>query len=188
MLAGHFAVGLALKARYHKVPLLAFLCSALLLDWILLVLVWQDVEHFRLVVMANGLRQLDLHDAVYSHSLFWSLFYAVVTFLVFVRAEGERHWAVPLGLGVFSHWVLDALFYDHLPFANFGPRTDFGLGWASLSSVLAFGCESVVVLAGWWIYFHSRRVPTSAQWPFWGVLMVLILMLFLNPLLLHILK
>src|SRR5262245_19717790 len=111
MLAGHFAVGLALKARYHKVPLLAILFSTLLLDWILLVLVWQKVEHFHFVTMANGGTQLDLHDAVYSHSLFWSLFYAVVTFLVFVRAEGQRHWSVPLGLGMFSHWVLDALWY-----------------------------------------------------------------------------
>jgi hypothetical protein len=188
MLAGHFAVGLALKARYHQVPLLAILCSTLLLDWIWLVLVWQEVESSRLVLMSNGMARLDLYDVAYSHSLFWSAFYAVVTFLVFVRAESERHWAVPLSLGVFSHWVLDALLYDNLPFANFGPRTDFGLGWASLSSALALGCEGVVVLAGWWIYFHSRRVPASAQRPFWVVLGVLIMMLFLKPLLLQILK
>jgi hypothetical protein len=84
--------------------------------------------------------------------------------------------------------VLDAIFYDHLPFANFGPRTDFGLGWASLNSILALGCESVVVLAGWWVYFHNQRVSASSQWPVWVTLMVLVLILFSNPLLLQVLK
>lgn len=186
MLAGHFAVGLALKARYHKVPLLAILCSTLLLDWIWLVLVWQEVEHFRLLFPMEDWIQLDLYDVAYSHSLFWSLFYAVAAFLVFVRAEGQRHWAVPLGLGVLSHWVLDALFYANLPFANFGPSTHFGLGLASLSPVLALCSEGVIVLAGWWTYYRSRRVATSVRWPLWLSLVILIVMLFANQLLMAI--
>jgi hypothetical protein len=186
MLAGHFAVGLALKARFHKVPLLAILCSTLLLDWIWLVLVWQDVEHFRLLGPAGGGIQLDLYDIAYSHSLFWSLFYAVAAFLVFVRGEGQRHWAVPLSLGVFSHWLLDAVLYANLPFANFGPRTHLGLGWTSLSPVLALSSEGVIVFAGWWMYYRSRHVSTSVRWPLWLSLVILIVMLFANQLLMAI--
>ena len=183
MLAGHFAVGLALKARYREVPLPALLLSTQLLEVIWFVLAWQGVEHFRLFFLLNGTLQLDLYDVQYSHALFWSLFYMAAVFIIFVRAEGQRHWAVPLSLGVFSHWLLDAISYADLPFANFGPDLRFGLGLSSHSSLLALGCESGIVLMGWWIYYRSRRATASATWPLWLSLAILVFMLFSNQML-----
>ncbi len=176
MLAGHFAVGLALKARYHQVPVLAILFSVLLLDWIWLVLVWQDVEHFRLFFTTKSLMQLDLYDVAYSHSLFWALFYAVGTFLVFVRAEGQRHWAAPLSLGIFSHWLLDGISYSNLPFANFGPAFHCGLGLEAAFPILACAIEGVIVLAGWGFYYQTQG-SAAARGPLWAILMVLLLLL-----------
>jgi len=186
MLSGHFAMGLALKARYREVPLLVLLFSVQLLDWIWLVLAWRGVEHFRLFFAANGTLQLDLYDVRYSHALFWSLFYAAGVFIVFVRAEGQRHWAVPLSLGVLSHWLLDAMSYSDLPFANFGPEIRFGLGLSSLSPFWVFGLEGSIVLLCWWIYYRSRRATASAAWPLWLGLAILVLMLFSNQFLMSI--
>ncbi len=183
MLAGHLAVGLALKARYREVPLLVLLFSVQLLDWIWLVLAWQGVEHFRIFFATQGPLQLDLYDVRYSHAMFWSVFYGAAVFILFARAEGRRHWAVPLGLGIFSHWVLDAIWYSDLPFANFGPELRLGLGLNSLSPFLTLGLEGGLVMLCWWIYYRSRRAMASGALPLWLSLGLLVLMLFSNQLL-----
>jgi len=178
MLAGHFAVGLALKSRYDKVPLLALLLAVNLLDWIRLVLLWQGVEPFQLVTSISAGLQPDFHQARYSHALFWSLFYAAGVWIVFVRAEGQRHWAVPLSLGVLSHWLLDAILDAPLPFANFGPDLYLGLGWRNTSPMFAVAIEGAVVCAGWWLYYCKRRGAASRRWPLWLSLVVLLVLLF----------
>lgn len=175
MLAGHVAVGLGLKARYREVPFLLLLLSVVLLDVIWLVLVWREVEPLRFF-FAAGARQCDFHEAVYSHSLFWSCFYALVVFLLFVRAEQQRQWAVPLSLGVLSHWLLDALVHSDLPFANFGADLRLGIGLFSLSPLLALGLESVIAFTGWWLYCRSRASEMKSPWPGWMSLAVLLLL------------
>ena len=181
MLAGHLAFGLALKARYRATPLLVILFSVLLLDWLWLVLVWQGVEAFQVVETASEMWQRDLHGACYSHGLFWAFFYALCVFLVFVRAEGQRHWAVPLSLGVFSHWLLDSLGFANLPFANFGPALNLGFGLSAVSPILSLLVEGMIVLLGWGIYYRSQRGTASARWLLRASLVALVVLLLAQP-------
>jgi hypothetical protein len=182
MFAGHFAVGLALKTRYRNVPAWALLLAALLCDWLWLLLSALEVEHFRLFFGLNGALQLDRFEVPYSHSLFWSAFYALIVFLLFVRAEGQRHWAAPLSLAVFSHWILDWLVADPaLPFANFGPAIKFGLGIFPAAGLMV---EAVIVLACWGFYDRrTRNFAAARNWRQWAVLAALLVALCAPPLL-----
>lgn len=188
MLMGHLAVGLALKARFKRAPMLPLLLAVQLLDWIWLVLVWLGQEQIHLKPESIFL-QYDFSNAVYSHSLFWSIFYAIVTFLLFIGASEQRHWATPLSLGVLSHWPLDWLLHDHdLPFANFGPDLALGLGLQTLSSPAAFLLETLLLAVGWLIYYRSvRRDGPRQNRCAWGILATLLLLnvcLYAFPLLL----
>lgn len=186
MLAGHLAVGLAFKARYRNVPTWALLGAAILLDGLWILLTFLRVEHYRLFLNLNGALRTDWYGALYSHSLFWSAFYALIVFLLFVRAEGQRHWAVPLSLALFSHWLLDWLIADaSLPFANFGPRRYFGLGLANIFPRADFVLEGFIVLAGWWVY--DRRIKEIAAKRNWlrGAILLVLLVLWIAPLFLN---
>lgn len=177
MLMGHFAVALALKARFKRVPLLPLLLAVQLPDWIWLVLVWLGLEQFHLQPGSVFL-QYGFANAVHSHSLFWSIFYAMVTFLLFIGASEQRHWAAPLSLAVLSHWPLDWLLHDNdLPFANFGPDLTFGLGVQNLSSPAAFLLEALLLVTGWMIYYRSvRRNGLRQNRCAWGILATLLLL------------
>lgn len=174
MFAGHFAFALLLKARYRNVPMWALLLATNLCDWVWLILSARGVEHFRLYLTLAGAVQIDLYDVPYSHSLFWSAMTALLVFLLFVRAEHEHHWAVPLSIAVFSHWILDWLMCaPTLPFANFGPSLKFGLGLAELFPFAGLFFELLFVLACWWV--HDRQVNAAPRWERKAILAMLLL-------------
>lgn len=166
MLAGHVATAFAIKAYSRKVPLVIILLACMLLDIIAVVLVMLDVETFPGLITMRPRDNGEVLRAVYSHSLFWAEFYAVIVFLLFVKADGQRHWALPLSVGVFSHWILDLVNY-RLPFANFGGERSFGLALSFKAPAIAIGLEIVLVTALWGIYYRAARAnrgdrPTSA--------------------------
>jgi len=182
MFAGHFAIALALKARYRNVPLWGLLLAAQLCDVVWLVLMALNVEHYRLFFAPSGVLHLDLYDAPYSHALFWTAFYALQVFLLFVRADGQRHWAVPLSLAVLSHWLLDWLVCaPALPFANFGPEIKFGANLADTFPFAGLMLEAVIVLACWRVY--DRRVKESVAGKRWerGAIAILLIVVLLAP-------
>ncbi|MDZ7266856.1 MAG: hypothetical protein ONB48_06265 [candidate division KSB1 bacterium] len=163
MVAGHFAVALVIKARAPRVPSLLLLLAVQLPDWIWLILAWLGEERGRWIT-ATGLPYLQFDYAPYSHSLFWTVFYSLVVFLLFIGAREQRHWAVPLSLGVLSHWPLDWLVHHaDLPLANFGPLIKLGLGLQSLAPGAAHALELLLLLAGWGVYYRSLRRAADRQ-------------------------
>ena len=175
MVFGHFAVGLAIRARYRKVPFLLILISVQLLDWIWLVLSLLGVESYQVIHSPRGGLHVNFTSVPYSHSLFWSAFYSLIVFLLFVRAEGQTHWAFPLALGVFSHWILDWIVIDEgLPFANFGAERIFGLGLANRSAFAEFAFELGIVLTCWWYYYKSGISQKARRWPVWIMLAIMV--------------
>lgn len=179
MFAGHFAIALAFKARYRNVPFAALLLAAQLCDVLWLVLTALNVEHYRLYFALHGALHLDLYDVPYSHSLFWTAFYAMQVFLLFVRADGQRHWAVPLSLAVLSHWLLDWLMCAPvLPFANFGPEIKFGANLANLFPFAGLLFEAVIVLVCWRVYDHRLKESVAGRrWERGAILVVLVVLL-----------
>lgn len=163
MFIGHFAAALVIKARFPRVPIVLILLSVQLLDWIWLVLAWLGEEHSRLIP-AGGLHYVQFDYVPYSHSLFWMGFYSLVVFLLFIGARAQRHWALPLSLGVLSHWPLDWLVhYADLPLANFGPAVQLGLGVQVFSPIAAHGLELLLLLTGWGVYSRVRRRAPGRQ-------------------------
>lgn len=175
MFIGHFAVGLVIKARFQRVPMVLILLSVQLVDWIWLVLAWLGEEHSRLLP-AGGLHYVQFDHVPYSHSLFWMGFYSLVVFLLFIGARAQRHWALPLSLGVLSHWPLDWLVHHaDLPLANFGPATQLGLGLQAFSPMAAHGLELLLLLVGWGVYYRTlRRVPGRQGARVWESLVLLV--------------
>jgi hypothetical protein len=116
---------------------------------------------------------LDFYDYPISHSLLtslgWSVAFAGVYYLVKKYPKGA--WV--LGIGVFSHWVLD--FITHRPDLPLSPGSSeyFGLGlWNSFpGSVIV---EGVLFLVGVIIYVRTTtpkdRIGNYAFWSLVGFL------------------
>ena len=162
MLAGHIATAFAIKARARKVPLVMILIACMLFDIIAVVLVMLDVERFPGLITMAPRYEGEILRAAYSHSLFWAAFYAVIVFLLFVKADGQRHWALPLSLGTFSHWILDLVNY-RLPFANFGSEQSFGLALSFKTPVAAVGLEVALVAVLWSVYYRAERTNRTSH-------------------------
>src|SRR5580693_2653319 len=118
MFVGHFGVGLAGKAVAPRVSLAVWFVAVQLVDllWpIFLLLGW---EHVRVAPGITRMTPLDFYDYPITHSvvgaLGWSALLAALYALAAGRAAGRGPLSRPaiaglLGLGVFSHWLLDLL-------------------------------------------------------------------------------
>lgn len=93
MYAGHFAAGLALRGRERRVPTVALLFGAFLLDFL-----W----------IFFGVFHLD-HTAWddWSHSLLMSVFWGAIYAACFWQLGRKAFWV--LWIAVFSHYVLDLI-------------------------------------------------------------------------------
>jgi membrane-bound metal-dependent hydrolase YbcI (DUF457 family) len=155
--AGHFAVGLALKAREPKAPLWGILLGVGLLDLLFAVLVLAGVEEATITSGVPPGYSLDFID--WSHSLLTSAVWAGVFGALFWRAGGRI--AALMGIAVFSHFLLDLPM--HPPDMALWPGSDVQLGlglWRALPSgwwfvELAF----VLVLTGYYVS-RARRSDT----------------------------
>jgi membrane-bound metal-dependent hydrolase YbcI (DUF457 family) len=122
MYAGHFAAGLAIKARKPEAPTAGLLAGAVLLDLLFAVFVLAGFERVHLTPgMSPGFA---LDNVEWSHSLLM----AVVWSILFAAAFRRHDWEVRLALGiaVFSHFILD--FLVHSPDLALWPGSPIRLG------------------------------------------------------------
>ena len=113
MFIGHFAVGLAAKKVAPRVSLGTLFLSVQLLDLMWPILLLIGLEHVRINVGDTAFTPLDLYDYPISHSLVTVLGWSVLFALIYYMVKRYRMGAWVLGIGVFSHWVLD--FVTHRP-------------------------------------------------------------------------
>ena len=161
MLAGHFGLAAAVKAKEPRLPLWALLLATFWLDVIFIILYPLGIE---------GLTQAEpgyggaLIHAYYTHSLVGALLIAVITGWLASLLWGQRG-GVVIGAVVFSHWLLDLLVHrPDLPIlpGNAGglPLLGFGL-WQI--PVISFMLELGLVLAGAYLYYQSAsHLPIPA--------------------------
>ncbi|QFU76841.1 hypothetical protein EY643_14945 [Halioglobus maricola] len=147
MLAGHFAVGYALKAVEKTVPLWVLLVAVQFVDIFAQIFIFLGLERMFIPENATKITDIVIFNP-YTHSLisvpFWSLLFVAI-FALF-RPVNLRIAAV-LIIAVASHWILD--FVVHVPDLplSFSPEEKFGLGLWNYP-LLSAALETVLLLAG----------------------------------------
>jgi hypothetical protein len=154
MLAGHFGLAAAVKAKQPSVPLWALMLSTQLLDVLFVPLLLTNIETIT-PIDKGGYGEAIIH-ANYTHSLVGALLIAIVAGVLAWRAWG-RNSGLVIGAVAFSHWILDLLVHRaDLPIlpGNLGnlPLLGFGL-WAF--PWLSAAMELALIAVGGWLYFSS---------------------------------
>jgi len=173
MFIGHFGVALAAKRLAPRTSLGLLVFAAEFLDLLWPIFLLLGFEHVRVVPGITKVQPFDFYDYPFSHSLTmvlrWSL--AVGLLYYIVRRSARGAWL--LGALVTSHWVLD--FVSHrpdLPLWPGGPKVGLGL-WNSWPG--SIGVESLLFLAGVWLYLRATDAPgRKIPWSFWSLLGLLV--------------
>lgn len=174
MYVGHFAIGLAIKARYPKVPALPIMMGVGfldLLDGIFILLGFNTVTPN----LASGpYLFFDLTFIDWDHSLLAALFWSMIWGLLFIK---HRAVAAVAALAAFSHFIADWPMHnsDLALYPHSIEHYGYGL-WGKLGT-LAWVFEGVfsAVLAVYAWRISARR-GVSLVWPC-AVLVVLFLQL-----------
>src|SRR5690242_13783230 len=108
MLAGHFGLAAAVKARQPQVPLWSLMLATQFMDVIFIPLYLMGIETIENAPGTNGgYGNLIIH-AIYTHSLVGALALAVIALIAAAIPWGMRNGLIIGGM-VFSHWILDLL-------------------------------------------------------------------------------
>ena len=173
MYVGHFAIGLALKAKFPKTPALPLLMGVGfldLLDGIFIVLGFNTVTPN---LLAGPYLFFDLTFIDWDHSLVAALFWSVVWGLAFIK---DRRVAVMAFIAAFSHFVADWPMHNgDLALYPFSVE-HFGLGaWGKLGT-LSWILEGIFTGALMLYAFRSA----AARGERWGWVCAVMALLFLN--------
>jgi membrane-bound metal-dependent hydrolase YbcI (DUF457 family) len=158
MIAGHFGLAAAVKARAPGVPLWALMLATVWLDVVFVPLVLAGVETFQpLPGTRGGYGEAVIH-ADFTHSLVGALLLAV-TFGALAAVPWGRFVGGVLAAVVFSHWLLDLPMHrGDMPLLprNAGdlPLLGFGLWRAPVLSALL---ELALVVGGTLLYWRAAR-------------------------------
>ncbi len=164
MIAGHFGLAAAVKAREPRVPLWALMLATQWLDVVFVPLYLAHVERLVPVAGTAGGYGNALIHADYTHSLVGAMALAVLFALPALWRWGRRS-ALVLGAVVLSHWVIDLVVHRHdmplLPGAPAGfPTVGFGLWRHPAAAAIA---ELALVLWGTYAYGRAAIATTRAR-------------------------
>jgi membrane-bound metal-dependent hydrolase YbcI (DUF457 family) len=184
MFIGHFAVGFASKRLAPRVNLGLLLVAPLLLDMLWPVFLLLGIETVRIDPGNTAVTPLDLHDYPWSHSLLMSIVWSVLFGIAGWVTLRQIRAAIVLGIGVFSHWILD--FITHRPDMPLYPGSSVYLGLGLWSSKIGTALvEGALYVAGVAIYLRSTRpkdrIGTWAFASLAGLLAVMYPMNFFGP-------
>jgi membrane-bound metal-dependent hydrolase YbcI (DUF457 family) len=172
MYAGHFAVGLALKANRPAAPTWALLLGTGFLDVLFGIFVMLGIERVTMTTHVGQGFSLDFID--WSHSLLMSLVWSLAYGAFFWRRG--RLIALLLAFAVFSHFLLDlpmhpkdlALWPQSAIHVGFGLWNRLPIGW--------WWIELVIVLAACAYYAaRARRLKTFGGHVLWASAVILLL-------------
>src|SRR2546430_12525596 len=178
MYAGHFAAGLAMKAKQPSAPTWALLLGTGLLDVLFGVFVMLGLERVTMTPHVGQGFSLDFID--WSHSLLMSLVWSLVYGAFFWRRG--RAVACMLAFAVFSHFLLDlpmhpkdlALWPHAQSHIGLGMWTRFPIGWWWFElAVVAAACAYYVASA--------RRQKIFGGRALWACTVILLLHVLNSP-------
>ena len=176
MYIGHFAIGLALKARYPEVPALPIVLGAGfldILDGLFIVVGWDRVTPN---LLAGPYLFFDNTFIDWDHSLLAALFWSAIWGALFLR---ERRVAALAFVASLSHFVADwAVHNDDLALYPHA-ETHWGYGlWGKLgtASWVLVGVFAAALVAYAWATSARRGVSL-----FWPAIVLVVLFLSLSP-------
>jgi len=166
VVAGHFGLAAAVKAKQPQVPLWSLMLATAWLDVLFVPLYIAGIERIEPAPGTGGTGYGEgVIYADYTHSLVGALALGLLFGLIAAVPWGRRT-GVVLGAVVFSHWVLDLLVHrGDMPIlpGNFGdlPRLGFGLWQIPLAAAAA---ELALVAIGAVLYGRAaaRRAGPAA--------------------------
>ena len=160
MYAGHFAMGLAIKAREPRAPTWALLIGTGLLDILFGPFVLLGIERFRMTPGKPPGFSLDYID--WSHSLLMSLVWSALFAVWFVRRG--RAVVLAIGFAVFSHFILDWFMHPRDLALWPGSATHLGIGlwlypwwWWFELGFIALACGYLLIVSVAAKYSRPRR-------------------------------
>jgi hypothetical protein len=154
MLAGHLAVGLALKGQVPKAPMWVLMLGAALPDGILFGLAF--VGLVKITPVWGVPPGFTVSDLGWSHSILTLSIWAVLYAALFVRLGDDV--ALAAGAAVLSHFALDNLVIPGLLAPWPGSSTHLGLGlWQTMPVGWWFVELAIVLLGGAYYVFRVRR-------------------------------
>jgi len=182
MFLGHFAAAIAAKKIDHRPSLGTYILAAQFLDLLWPVLLLVGAEMVLIDPGNTAFTPLDFISYPYSHSLAAAVIWAILFGLIYFFIKRASRAALVLSLLVLSHWVLD--FITHRPDLPLGlnETTKVGLGlwnykWLTVAAeVLLFGISA---------YGYTKDTAPwnrTGQYAWWGLLLLLVLIYFLNVL------
>jgi membrane-bound metal-dependent hydrolase YbcI (DUF457 family) len=156
MLAGHFGLAAAVKARRPGLPLWSLMAATQFMDIAFVVFVLAGLEGFTNAPGTNGGYGNLIISADYTHSLVGALALSLLA-MIAVWVPWGRVNGLIIGAVVFSHWVLDLLVHRGdmpvLPGNALNlPRLGFGLWQIAWLSALV---ELAIILVGAYLYYHA---------------------------------
>lgn len=176
MYAGHFAAGMAIKAKAPAAPTWGLLVGIGLLDILFGPFVLLGIERVSLTPGVSPGFSLDYID--WSHSLAMAIVWSIAYGVLFAR-YGMRVAGV-MALAVFSHFVLDLPM--HPPDLALWPGSSIHLGfglWRSMPTGWWF--VELLVIAGALAYYAYRaRTERTFGGRVWAVVLVVLLLHIMN--------
>jgi membrane-bound metal-dependent hydrolase YbcI (DUF457 family) len=176
MFIGHLAVGFASKRAAPQASLGALFAAPILLDLLWAIFLLAGWEKVRIDPGNTAFTPLAFVHYPISHSLVAATGWAVVFALVYLARTRYRAGAVVIGLGVVSHWFLDALVHrPDLPLYP-GSTTLVGLGlWNSVAGTIIV--EGAMFGAGVWAYNAATRPRDRVgSYAFWLLVLLSVLL------------
>jgi len=157
----HHVIGFAAKSTAPELPLWVLLGGNEVLDLLSFGFEDLDLEEFAIshTTIENGLEIIVPGSIPWSHGLFMSVIWSLLTAAVVYLVSHDRRASGVLGLVVFSHWVLDLIVHPpDLPllFQN-SPKVGLGLWTTGPGFIASVILEVVLFLGGIVIYILHRR-------------------------------
>jgi len=180
MFIGHYAVGFAAKKVAPKASLGPLLAAPLLADMLWPVFVLLGIERVRIVPGIVAFNPLDLEYMPWSHSLLMDVGWGLVFGGIYYAVTKYRAGGIAIFFGVVSHWVLD--WVTHRPDMPLAPGLDTKLGLGLWNSVVGTRVvESILFIAGVWLYMRATRAREGVgRWAWWGLVGLLAVLYFMK--------
>lgn len=162
MFAGHYGVSYAFKATEKRASLGLLFLAVQFIDVLWAIFVILGLEKVQLAPQLPASR-LIYNSIPFTHSMLGALTWSVLVYILFrfipaSKSTRKASIALVMGLGVFSHWILD--FIVHRPdLGVIGNIEKVGLGLYDYP-LLAFSLEAVVLLGGIWLYMRSTTATS----------------------------